>query len=239
MRMDETEKDTIRGRRGFCKLAALSLISGGVASGIAARASQAAGTSLTATIVDRSGQPVEYAVLSLHNGAPSHAPASTVAVMDQRRLQFAPEVIALQTGTTVSFPNQDDVRHHVYSFSHPNAFELKLYHGENGGTHQFEYPGIVVLGCNIHDGMIGYMRVVDTPYFATTNAQGKLTISNAAAGKQTLQLWHPDLGMRFIEKSVELGDGSHTAQLTLDIGDRAPAAATPKPASKFESLFRD
>ena len=237
--MDTLAKENLLSRRGFFKLAALCAASGGLASGIAAQAARADETSLTVSVKDRSGQPVEFAVLSLHSGVPSHAPESTVAIMDQRQLQFAPEVIALQTGTTVSFPNQDDVRHHVYSFSHPNAFELKLYHGENGKTHRFEHPGIVVLGCNIHDGMIGYMRVVDTPYFATSNAQGVATINNASPGAQKLQLWHPDLGMRLIENNVELGSGPHTANLILDINDMAPAAAKPKPVSKFESLFRD
>ena len=237
--MEKSEKPNRDDRRNFCGLVTLTLASCGLVSGIAASSTQPAGASLTATILDRSGQPLEHAVLSLHSGAPSHAQASTVAIMDQRNLQFAPEVIAIQTGTTVSFPNQDDVRHHVYSFSHPNAFELKLYHGEAGKTHRFEYPGVVVLGCNIHDGMIGYMRVVDTPYFATSNADGVLTIDNAPTGRQKLQLWHPDLGMRLIEKSIEMGNGSYSVQLTLDVKDMAPAAAKPKSENRFQSLFRD
>ena len=237
--MEKSEKPNWVDRRNFCRLVTLTLASGGLVSGIAASSTQTAGPSLTATILDRSGQPLEHAVLSLHSGAPSHAQASTVAIMDQRNLQFAPEVIAIQTGTTVSFPNQDDVRHHVYSFSHPNAFELKLYHGEAGKTHRFEYPGVVVLGCNIHDGMIGYMRVIDTPHFATSNADGVLTIDNAPTGRQKLQLWHPDLGMRLIEKSIEMGNGSYSVQLTLDVKDMAPAAAKPKSENRFQSLFRD
>ena len=236
--MEKAEKPNRAGRRDFFRLVALTLASGGLA-GVAVSSAQASGASLTATILDRSGQPLEHAVLSLHSGAPSHAQPTTVAIMDQRQLQFAPEVIAIQTGTTVSFPNQDDVRHHVYSFSHPNAFELKLYHGEAGKTHRFEYPGVVVLGCNIHDGMIGYMRVVDTPHFAVSDANGVLTIDNAPTGKQKLQLWHPDLGMRLIEKSIEMANGSYSVQLTLDVKDMAPAAAKPKSESRFQSLFRD
>ena len=237
--MDKREKPNRAGRREFCGLIALTLVSGALASGMATSSAQAAGASLTATILDRSGQPLEHAVLSLHSGAPSHAAASTVAIMDQRQLQFAPEVIAIQTGTTVSFPNQDDVRHHVYSFSHPNAFELKLYHGEDGKTHRFQYPGVVVLGCNIHDGMIGYMRVIDTPHFATSDTNGVVTIDNAPTGKQKLQLWHPDLGMRYIEKTIEMGNKSYSVELTMDVEDMTPAAAKPKSESRFQSLFRD
>ena len=237
--MEKPENANKSTRRGFCGLVALTLLSGGLASGMAASSARANATSLTATIVDGSGQPLKHAVLSLHTEVPSHAAPSTVAVMDQRQLQFSPEVIAIQTGTTVSFPNQDDVRHHVYSFSHPNAFELKLYHGEAGKHHRFEHPGVVVLGCNIHDGMIGYMRVVDTPHFATSNAQGVLTINNASKGRQKLQLWHPDLGMRLIQKSIELGNGAYSIQLTLDTEDLAPVAVKPKPEHKLQSLFRD
>ena len=237
--MEKPETANRSGRRAFCGLVALTLASGGLSSGIAVSAARAEGTSLTATIVDRSGQPLEHAVLSLHNGAPSHAPPSTVAIMDQRQLQFSPQVLAIQTGTTVSFPNQDDVRHHVYSFSHPNAFELKLYHGESGNVHRFDHPGVVVLGCNIHDGMIGYTRIVDTPYFATSNAQGVLTIENAVPGRQTLQVWHPDLGMRFIEKVVQLGIGPHTVKINVDNENRTPAAATPKSEHRLQSLFRN
>lgn len=236
--MDSSENAILTTRRDFCGLVALTLLSSGLASGIAASATGVKGTSLNATILDRSGQPVEHAVLSLHTGVSSQAPPSTVATMDQRQLQFAPEVIAIQTGTTVSFPNHDDVRHHVYSFSHPNAFELKLYHGEAGKHHRFERPGVVVLGCNIHDGMIGYMRVVDTPHFAKSNADGALTIENAVSGRQKLKLWHPDLGMHLIEKSIETVTGPNSIELTLDIENSA-SAAKPKSEHKLQSLFRN
>lgn len=225
------------GRQTLRALIATALVSGGLLVGSAFSATEITGASLTATIVDRSGQPLEHAVLSLHSGAPAQAPASTVAIMDQKQLQFSPTVVAIQAGTNVSFPNQDDVRHHVYSFSHPNAFELKLYHGESGQYHRFEHPGVVVLGCNIHDGMVGYMRVVDTPHFSTSNAQGEVTINNAPAGSYKLQLWHPDLGMRLIEKPIKLANGQFTVRLALDIEDKTPTA--PKAAHRLQSLFRN
>lgn len=195
------------------------------------------GTSLSASIVDKSGQPLEHAVVSLHPLQPMQADPSSVVVMDQRAKQFAPTVVALQTGTKVSFPNQDDVRHHVYSFSHPNAFELKLYHGEEELYHRFEHPGVVVLGCNIHDGMVGYLRIVDTPYFNTSNPDGVLTIDNAPPGKYTLKVWHPDIGMKLIEKKITLKTGRFGVTLKLDIDDKEVVKA--KSAHRLQSLFRN
>ena len=136
--------------------------------------------------------------------------------MDQRARQFAPTVVPIQAGTDVLFPNSDDVRHHVYSFSYPNAFELKLYHGEPSEPVRFDDAGIVVLGCNIHDGMIGYLQVVDTPWFATSPASGTARIANAPVGAYTLRVWHPDLGTRYLNRPVTLGSGTTRLVVTLD-----------------------
>ena len=197
------------------------------------------GSSLTAAILDQSGHAVEYAVVSLHTDTPSQADPSTVVVMDQRRLQFEPTVLAIQVGSNVSFPNEDDVRHHVYSFSHPNSFELKLYHGEGGQYQRFEHTGIVALGCNIHDGMLGFLRVVDTPYFATSDASGSLEIENVPPGNYTIQLWHPDLGTRIVQQHITMSAGPSNISLSLDLDEKAPAPAKPSQVHPLQSLFRD
>lgn len=191
---------------------------------------------LSVAITSVTGQSLEHAVVSLHARDVPPADLQTIAIMDQGNLQFTPTVVGIQAGTLVSFPNRDDVRHHVYSFSHPNAFELKLYHGEAGQFHRFEYSGVVVLGCNIHDGMVGYLRVVDTPYFAVSDAQGTLHIDNVPAGDYQMQTWHPDLGMRFEQEMISLVAGDNNTRLSLDMGYRAPAAA--KPVHRLQSLFR-
>lgn len=180
---------------------------------------------------------MEHAVASLHSDVLLKAAPETIAIMDQRSLQFAPTVLAIQAGTLVEFPNQDDVRHHVYSFSHPNAFELKLYHGRTGNYNQFDHSGVVVLGCNIHDGMLGYLRVVDTPMFASSDDTGQLTIEAVASGDYQMQLWHPDLGMRIMRQAVSLVGGENTLSVTLDESGRV--VPEKKPVHSLQSLFRD
>jgi hypothetical protein len=98
-------------------------------------------------------------------------------------------VSVVQTGASVSFPNRDKVKHHVYSFSPAKTFELKLYSGVPSTPVVFDKAGTVVLGCNIHDQMLAFIRVVDTPYFALSDSSGKATI-NVPNGAHTLYVWH-------------------------------------------------
>ena len=111
--------------------------------------------------------------------------------IEQKSRKFLPAVTVIQTGTAVSFPNHDSVRHQVYSFSAPKTFELKLYSGAGGDPIIFDKPGTVVVGCNIHDQMAAFIQVVDTPYFGKTDATGKVTIDNMLPGKYQLKFWHP------------------------------------------------
>jgi plastocyanin len=164
----------------------------------------AAGT-IHVSVVDGRGEPVErvavYAVPSTpapSAAADKHAAHSAnhethSAVMDQAHNAFVPHVLVVQTGTSVVFPNNDVVSHHVYSFSPAKTFELGLYKGNAHPPLVFDQPGIIVLGCNIHDGMLGYILVVDTPHFALTDANGALAIDGLAADDYTLNLWTPRL----------------------------------------------
>ena len=150
-----------------------------------------AGT-LRVTVVDDHGQPVEHvAVYAL----PSKPPATSApsAIMDQAHNAFVPHILIVQTGTSVLFPNNDVVSHHVYSFSEPKAFELPLYKGNAHPPIVFDRPGVVVLGCNIHDSMLGYILVVDTPHFASTDAQGSISLESLAADDYSLHVWTPRL----------------------------------------------
>jgi len=156
----------------------------------------AAGT-LHVQVVDDRGKPVErvavYAVPSDPSSAPSAAPSHDTpnATMDQAHNAFVPHILIVQAGTSVLFPNNDVVSHHVYSFSDAKSFELGLYKGNAHPPLLFEKPGVVVLGCNIHDGMLGYILVVDTPYYSLTDRNGTLAIQSMPAGDYTLRLWTP------------------------------------------------
>lgn len=91
------------------------------------------------------------------------------------------------------FPNQDRVRHHVYSFSAPKKFDLKLYGRDETKLVTFDKPGVVALGCNIHDAMSGFIFVTSTPFAAISDASGHVTINGVPAGRTTLRVWHPSV----------------------------------------------
>ncbi len=145
------------------------------------------------SVIDRSGAPVAgvavYAVPAV--AAPKPSRPLPRAVMDQRNKQFVPHILVVQAGTLVDFPNSDTVSHHVYSFSPAHPFELPLYKGDPHPPIEFDTPGVVVLGCNIHDNMIGYILVVPTPHFAKTRADGRATLGELPPGTYTVHAWTP------------------------------------------------
>lgn len=150
---------------------------------------------LVALVTDTNGQPVADAVVyaTPRGGrAPARGASAERMVMDQRNREFMPYVLAVQTGTPVYFPNSDNIRHHVYSFSPAKTFELPLYQGTPSAPVVFDKPGAVALGCNIHDWMVGYIYVVDTPWFATTGDNGNAGLT-LPAGEYELRAWHPRL----------------------------------------------
>jgi len=131
-----------------------------------------------------------------------------VATMDQKNRIFVPHVLAIQTGTWVEFPNSDNIRHQVFSFSPAKRFQLPLYTGKPAIPLQFEKPGIVELGCNVHPQMSAFILVVDTPYFALVQ-DGRASLGDLAAGQYTLHLWYPEMGKEPQPKIVTLGASDH------------------------------
>lgn len=111
--------------------------------------------------------------------------------LDQKSKEFIPHVLPIKTGTAVFFPNSDDIQHHVYSFSPAKRFEIKLYKGTPAKPIIFNQPGIAALGCNIHDWMLSYVFVTDTPYFAKTDSTGRWSI-DLPEGDYRVSLWHPN-----------------------------------------------
>jgi plastocyanin len=213
MNADSPRARALLPRRIACALVALAAALPGV---------QAA--PLSVRVTDAQGLPLADAAVSVFPAGTAAAAAPGVrAEMAQKGRAFVPAVLVVQTGTAVSFPNQDKVRHHVYSFSPVKPFELKLYGGEVAPAVVFNQPGTVVLGCNIHDLMLAYVHVVDTPYFARTGEQG-LARLDVPAGTHRLQVWHPALGESPVlpPRSVQvLGGGS---ELTVQLGVKAGAS---------------
>jgi plastocyanin len=169
--------------------------------------------------VDDGTAPAADAVASLHAVARPAAPGSR-AVMDQRDTAFVPGVLPVQAGTSVSFPNSDRVQHQVYSFSAAKPFELPLYAGTPLEPVRFDTPGVVVVGCNIHDWMIGHIVVLDTPHFGKSDAQGRVRLQ-APPGTYRLRVWHARLATPF-ERSVSLAEGSAEQTVTLALGPPPP-----------------
>jgi plastocyanin len=146
------------------------------------------------TVLNETGQPLQQAVVAVVAAKGDKANgAGTVVEMGQRNRQFTPSVVAVPVGGAVNFPNYDTVRHHVYSFSPAKKFEIKLYAGTPAAPIVFDKPGTATLGCNIHDGMIGYIHVVDTPYYGVTDAQGRLTL-DVPTGEHKVRIWSPAMG---------------------------------------------
>ena len=145
---------------------------------------------LEVTVEDAAGAPVEDAVLWAMPKSGPAPPRKRDAAIAQRDKTFIPLVTVIQTGTPVQFPNQDPIRHHVYSFSTPKTFEIKLYAGTPVAPVLFDKPGEVVLGCNIHDHMIAYVYVVDSPWFAKTGKDGLAKLDGVPAGEYDVNIVH-------------------------------------------------
>lgn len=156
-------------------------------------ASAASAAPVAIDVRDGGGRPLAGAVVTLDvPGVSAPAPRGPYSV-EQRNIAFQPHVLIVPVGATVGFPNRDKVRHHVYSFSKPKKFDLKLYGREDTRTVTFDKPGVVALGCNIHDAMSGFVFVSATPFALQTDAAGRAALSNVPAGKVTVRVWHPTI----------------------------------------------
>ena len=151
--------------------------------------------SISVQVTDANGAPVKDVVLTLTPTFPLETPPTRPekpAIMNQIDKQFAPHVLVVRSGTDISFPNADNLFHHVYSFSPAKQFELKLYKEFTADPLRFEQAGIVDIGCNIHDWMLGYIVVSDSPFYGKTNDEGTLDIT-LPVGEYDIMTWHPQL----------------------------------------------
>ncbi len=159
-------------------------------------------------------------------GTPARPRTRAHAAIEQRGREFIPWMTVVQTGTSVDFPNNDTIRHHVYSFSEPKRFEIKLYAGKPGQPVVFDKPGQVDIGCNIHDWMEAHVLVVDTPYFARTGADGRASITNVPAGHYRVRPWHPLQKTAGAVEEIDVAEAPARMTLTLDARPRQPRPHT-------------
>jgi plastocyanin len=185
---------------------------------------------LAATRTDATAASLVVEVRDLHGGAVSDGVVYAIpeakrplapsrrAVMDQKNRMFVPHVLPIQTGTAVTFPNSDNVRHQVYSFSPAKKFQLPLYAGTPAAPVVFDKAGVVTLGCNIHDQMSAYLVVVDTPYFALA-ANGQAELEGLPEGRYDVRIWYPGMRSEPPLQPVALG-ANEQKSLAFRIGNK-------------------
>lgn len=160
---------------------------------IAGPAAAAWGGTVSMQVNDAQGRALGDAVVFMESADAARAAKPLPGIeMSQRNKAFDPVTLVVTRGTAVDFPNRDTVRHHVYSFSPVKKFELKLYTGTPANPVVFDRAGVVTLGCNIHDRMVGWIVVVDTPYYArAAEGAAQVQINGVPAGNYKLRVWHP------------------------------------------------
>jgi plastocyanin len=187
---------------------------------------------LSVIVVGRDGRGVDEVVVTATPAAANIGSRSTLrpAVMDQKNLEFLPRVLVVAAGTRVEFPNNDSVSHQVYSFSAAKRFQLPLYKGQVHPPITFERPGLVVLGCNIHDAMVGYIYVTDAPYFGTTGAGGSAQLKGLPAGDYRVTIWSPFIAdaPASLDRTVHV-DGNEPATTQVQLSRALRALPEPKP----------
>lgn len=188
--------------------------------------------SIEMVVHDQQGNPLANAIVVLV-GSPFKA-SLVPTIIDQVDKQFLPKVIAVPVGQYVSFPNSDNIRHHVYSFSKNNPFEIKLYAGRAAQPIVFNHAGAVVIGCNIHDDMVGYIFVSEH-WAGVTNAKGIVEIPDFTLS-QSLGVWHPrqhDDLTKVNYQTIETinGEGKNNNPLVIPV--------RPDKKNKINSTFKD
>ena len=180
-------------------------------------------------LLDQQGKPVKHAYVAIPRGT-IEQPTEAPAVMDQVDVSFVPHVLAIDQGQAVIFPNSDNIRHHVYSFSKPKKFEIKLYQGVPKKPIYFEKPGLVALGCNIHDSMLGYIYVSPWPEYGVSDENG---VVNFESKPSELAIWHPRLKGQasLFRQSLDLDTQQNAVSLTLNL-------QKPKTKQKFRRSLR-
>lgn len=183
-----------------------------------ALSNHAAAVDLSLSVLDSNRRPLKDAVVFLESNAITTPTRPMEGVeISQKGKTFIPQLTVVTVGTPIEFPNRDTVRHHVYSFSAAKKFELKLYIGKPKAPVVFDHPGVIELGCNIHDHMIAWILVLDTPVYGKTNSDGTVVFNHLNPGLFSIKVWHKDLpfGVPVHEYQQELREDSTQFEIVM------------------------
>ena len=200
-----------------------------------------ANDSVIVTVKNQSGDVVKDVVVSAYQKKTQEIPATTlkeIKIIDQVDKEFIAHVLPIQRGTAINFPNHDQIRHHVYSFSPAKNFEIPLYEGMPLKPVLFDTIGVVSLGCNIHDWMSAYIYVVDTPHFTTTDANGIATLK-LPLGEYNIRFWHPNIDKKStdIHKIISVNTES-SPSIAVQLGIKKTWSIRRSPFSLNQGRYR-
>jgi plastocyanin len=139
-------------------------------------------------------------------GAPASVSAEPVTgQMEQQNRRFAPDLVVIPAGSSVSFPNFDPIFHNVFSLSKPKSFDLGNYSKGQTRMVTFPKPGIVAVYCHLHPNMAGTILVTPNQWGVRVDANGQYTLANVPPGKYTVVAWHKTGGT--FRKTIEVTAG--------------------------------
>jgi len=185
--------------------------------------------SLQVSVVDDKQKPIEFAVIYIKENLPKVSDSSVV--IDQVDKEFIPYVTVVQRGSAINFPNNDEIRHQVYSFSKSKQFELPLYSGNPSSPVVFDKSGVVAMACNIHDWMKAYVYVVDTNKFTLSDEAGQAVLTGLAKGKYEVVVWHPKAKESEHQNAQQVSIGDEEQQLIFTVAQKTQFKAWRSPKS--------
>jgi hypothetical protein len=143
----------------------------------------------------------------------------------QQGKRFEPRVIAVPVGSTVSFKNEDEIFHNVFSLTRGADFDLGLYGKDLSRDRRFETPGAVQLLCNIHSSMQGWVYVVDSPWYGQAAGDGTFKIARVPPGDYVVHAWHEG-GSKPVERALAVSDAGAQVDLAVN-ADVRPSTTVP------------
>jgi plastocyanin len=167
---------------------------------------------------DAGGDPLSFerrhVVVYLADSIPS---APTTVTLEQKNRQFAPDVVVIPVGSTVSFPNLDPIFHNVFSLSKPKSFDLGNYSKGQTRLVTFDKPGVVMVNCRLHTNMSATIMVTPNAYFARPDEDGHFVLRGVPPGRHTVIAWHKAAG--FFRQAVDTREGSASIEFVIPLAE--------------------